>query len=66
MIRNGEFSLEPTAGEKRVEIDAARDVPGETPPLQESYVPEKYYINSKLTATINPNDGNSLTFELTE
>jgi len=63
-IIDGEFSVELTAGEKRVEIEASKDVPGETPPLRESYIPEKYNVASELSVTVRASGDNTFTFEL--
>ncbi len=61
MIENGKFSFESSPGEKRVEITAMREVPGEfdtmnpgekTPKL-EQYIPEKYNGESELTVEVS-------------
>ena len=48
----------------QVQIDAAREVPGETPPLSESYIPRKYSRESELTLTVEADGENSFSYDL--
>ena len=67
-IRNGEFSLQAKAGQKRVEILADREV-GKMDPVmhtipRESYIPEKYNTQSILEREVVPDGENKFVFEL--
>lgn len=67
-IRDGAFSMQTTAGKKRVEIHASRetgeiDELSKTPIMQE-IVPARYNVHTELTAAIAAEGGNRLTFEL--
>ena len=67
-IENGKYTLLAPLGTSRVEVLATRDngpvdkVMGQAPQLQ--YVPEKYNVESELTADVKPSD-NTLDFDLT-
>lgn len=66
-IVNGAFRFAAKAGVKRVEIRAARDVPGKrTPmgPVREDYIPAGYNSQSQLTATVDPVGKNHFEFPL--
>jgi len=67
-IIDGRFSLRATEGQKRVEINAAREVPGETnaygAPLVQPYVPRKYNADSVLAEEVSATEKNHFVFEL--
>jgi hypothetical protein len=75
-IKDGKYSLLAREGEKRVQIEATREVPGKTvklaPPLTgtrpvtEMYIPKVYNAKSKLTISV-PADSSSIShdFKLT-
>jgi hypothetical protein len=70
-ITNGQYSFEASPGSKTVEITAMREVPGKMDtsnpgvevPLMEQYVPEKYNVETTLTAEVSGAD--PIDFELT-
>ena len=71
-IADGSYTLETTAGAKRVEITARRKVEGAPaaasgePAISfESYIPEKYNEKSELTADVTPGGPNEFNFTLT-
>lgn len=75
-IKDGVFSFIAREGEKRVQIEATREVPGKTipqiPPLTgtmpvtEMYIPDVYNSKSKLKATVTDNAAdNQFDFDLT-
>ena len=68
-IIDGEFSLRATEGQKRIEVHASREVPGETnaygSPLVEPYIPQKYNANSVLAAEVSATEENHFVFDLT-
>ncbi len=59
-VTNGQFSFESSPGEKKVEITAMREVPGEVDtsnpgeeaPVLEQYIPEQYNAESTLTVEV--------------
>jgi hypothetical protein len=59
-IKDGKYEAMVTAGKKKVEITATRDIPGkfvepnpgEKVPAREQYIPKKYNTNTTLTADI--------------
>lgn len=66
-IVNGQFTAEVPAGEKIIRISAVRtteekDQYGE--PVTESYVPDKYNIDSALKKTVKPDGENKFDFNL--
>ncbi len=71
-IKDGKYSFLARKGEKRVQIEATRDVPGKTialpPPLTgtkpvtEMYIPAVYNSKSKLTMKV-PDTSSSSTFD---
>ena len=68
-IKNGTFSMEATAGKKRVEIAASRvtdkNVEGKSDVKESaSLIPEEYNAKSTLTAEIFANKPNELSFDL--
>jgi len=67
-IVDGVFDLPATAGRKRVQIRASRQVPGETGfrgrPRIESYVPARYDSETMLTAEVSPGGDNHFDFQL--
>ena len=69
-IAAGKFAFQAQPGEKRVQIDATREV-GEVDPVmhtvpREAYIPSKYNSATILTATVTADGENDFTFELTE
>lgn len=75
-IKDGKFSFVAREGEKRVQIEATREVPGKTipqpPPLTgtipvtEMYIPEVYNSKSKLRVTVTDSaPDNQFDFDLT-
>lgn len=75
-IKDGKFSFVAREGEKRVQIEATREIPGKTipqpPPLTgtipatEMYIPEVYNSQSKLKITVTDSKpDNQFDFELT-
>jgi len=67
-IIDGKFSLQATEGEKRIEINAAREVPGKTntygAPLVEPYIPQKYNAESVLSEEVSATEKNHFVLEL--
>lgn len=66
-IENGKFTLKCTAGPKRVEITATKEVPAADPggiPDYISIIPSRYNDETELTANIEANDENSVDFPL--
>ncbi len=70
-IENGKFSLDSTAGEKKIEITAFKEAP--TPSQfadsgegasQVQYVPAEYNTDSTLKETVSDSGANEFTFEL--
>src|SRR5262245_61161133 len=68
-IKNGNFSMQATAGAKRVEIQATRESEKEVEGKEgsgitqvESVVPSQYNTSSTLTAEISPDEPNELEF----
>ena len=72
-IKGGNYALEATTGNKRVEITAYHEVegqfneenPGEKVPVREQYIPGKYNAESELTLTVEKSKVEQ-NFELTE
>lgn len=75
-IKDGKFSFVSRDGDKRVQIEATREVPGKTipqpPPLTgtipvtEMYIPEAYNSKSKLKVTVTDSTSdNQFDFDLT-
>ena len=71
-ISNGQYEAQVTAGKKRVEIRASRmeklppgqeGAMGETE-MQMEYIPEKYNVNSELTAEVTEGGENNIDFPL--
>ena len=67
-ITDGKFTVRAKAGTCRVEITALNITP-DTPvvmgsPLAENYIPERYNLESTLTAEVSADGENSYTFEL--
>lgn len=76
-IKDGKYSFAAREGEKRVHIEATREVPGKTvprpaplegeDPVMEMYIPEIYNKKTVLEATVTNRDAdNQFNFELTE
>ncbi len=72
-ITNGQYSFDASPGSKTVEITAMREVPGEmdttsnpgeSVPLTEMYIPEKYNSETNLTAEVTDAEGQTIDFEL--
>ena len=69
-IQNGQFQLKAREGKKRVEISAARILPGSKvrgaggEPVPEEYIPERYNSQSILEAEVKPQAENSFDFKL--
>lgn len=71
----GKFSLETTAGKKKVSIQATREDPknmvpsgidpGKMEPAREDYIPAKYNTATELTADVPKGGSSSLDFKLT-
>jgi len=71
-IKDGKYSLNSEAGKVKIEITAARPVPGKfhspngTPePVMEAIVPAKYNSKTTLEAEVKPSSDNTIPFELT-
>jgi hypothetical protein len=70
-ITAGKYSLQSTAGEKRVEITATRQVEtvaaptGEAPLSVQMYIPEKYNTKSELKASVTAQGPNKFDYSLT-
>ena len=69
-IENGQYSLRATAGTHRVEVQASRFIGPENPIMglraKEQYVPDRYNLESILTAEVTPDGDNSFPFDLTD
>ncbi len=70
-IREGKFELRARAGQKRVEIRAARIIPGGAlgamgEPVAEDYIPGRYNWQTTLTAEVKADAKNHFPFELTD
>ena len=68
-IANGQITAQVPPGEKIVRISAVKtldkkDQYGEL--ITESLIPDKFSVDSKLTATVNASDENALSFDLEE
>jgi hypothetical protein len=67
-VKDGQFHFRAKEGKKRVEIRAARPVPGKKAadglPYYEVYLPAKYNDQSMLTAEVGPDGPNSFEFKL--
>jgi len=71
-IVDGQFQLEVTAGKKKVEITAMRDVPGkfrednpgEKMQVREQFIPAKYNAKSELELEVKSDASNEKTFDL--
>jgi hypothetical protein len=68
-IKDGQYSLQTTAGKKRVEISAAKIRPGGArgaggEPVPEEYIPARYNTSSELTAEVKESSENKISFEL--
>jgi hypothetical protein len=66
-IRNGAYELRAKAGRKRVEIRAARPVPGQTNPMgpvYADYIPQQYNARSTLAADVQPDGPNRFDYKL--
>jgi hypothetical protein len=69
-IRDGRFELKAREGKKRVEVSAARILPGSKvrgaggEPVAEEYLPESYNNKSTLTAAVAARDDNNFEFKL--
>jgi hypothetical protein len=70
-IVNGRYSVEVLPGMKRVEIRAARAIPGTSDairggrPALEEFVPPGYHRDSKLTVEVTPEGPNVFDFPMT-
>ena len=69
VIQDGRYELKATAGLKRVEISAAKIRPGGArgaggEPVPEEYIPERYNMQSDLTAEVTADGKNAFDFEL--
>lgn len=68
-IAAGEYSLRATADTHRVEIQASRFIGPENPIMglraKQQYVPDRYNIESILTAEVKAESDNRFPFELT-
>ena len=67
-ITDGKFTARAKAGTCRVEVTAL-NINADTPvvmgsPLAENHIPERYNLESELTAEVSPDGDNSYTFEL--
>ena len=69
VILEGKFTLQSTAGEKIVEINATREAGPVDPTMgqapREQYIPKKYNVESTLRATVAPDGPNTFEFPLT-
>jgi hypothetical protein len=67
-IDHGSYDVWVTAGKKRVEIRASREVAGGKPnpmgPVYHDYIPERYNARTKLAADVKPDGNNRFDFEL--
>jgi hypothetical protein len=67
-VQNGQFQFRAKEGKHRVEIRAARPVPGKLAPdglpYFEVYIPAKYNDKSVLTAEVTPRGPNRFEFKL--
>lgn len=68
-ISDGKFTARAKEGTCRVEITAL-DINSDTPvvmgsPVAENYIPERYNIESELTARVSSSEKNNYEFELT-
>jgi hypothetical protein len=69
-IQNGQFKFRAKAGPKRVEILAAREVPGSMNPvmgpLRENYIPAQYNTATTLTADVKEKGPNQFDYPLSK
>lgn len=62
VIKDGKFELSAIQGQKRVEISAAKIIPGSSlrgaggEPVPEEYLPQRYNASSELTADVKPQE----------
>lgn len=68
-LKDGRYELWAKAGKKRVEISASRILPGGAKgaggePVPEEYIPERYNVQSTLTAEVTPDGANRFDFPL--
>lgn len=68
-IKDGNYALKTTEGKKRVEISASKIRPGGArggggEPVPEEYIPNRYNMESKLNADVQPNNKNRFDFAL--
>ena len=68
-IKHGQFELRMQPGQRKVQIFASRDLPGQVDavmhaPLSKPYIPAEYNISTTLEAQIEPHDNNRLKFDL--
>jgi hypothetical protein len=66
-IVDGAYAFQSKPGEKRVEIQSYRLSGKKTPagkPIGEMYIPERYNVNSTLTANVTLDGGNQFEFNL--
>lgn len=68
-IKEGKYSLYATAGAKRISVQASRFIGPENPIMglraKEQYIPDRYNIETTLSATVSPEGENKFDFELT-
>lgn len=72
-IVSGKYTLETTAGKKKVAIQATREgkemvesgiEPGKMEPVREDYIPAKYNTSTELTAEVSKAGPNNFDFKL--
>jgi hypothetical protein len=68
-VKDGRFELQARAGKKRVEVSAARILPGGArgaggEPVPEEIIPDRYNTRSVLTAEVSPEGVNRFEFPL--
>jgi hypothetical protein len=68
-IADGKYTVQTTAGTKRVEVSASRIRPGGAKgaggePVPEEYIPARYNIESQLTAEVKAEGSNTFDFAL--
>jgi hypothetical protein len=66
-ITNGDYAFSSKPGKKRVEIRSFRLSDRKTPegrPIGEMYIPERYNLNSELTAEVTLDGDNNFDFDL--
>lgn len=69
MIKEGSFQMKANEGKYKVEIISTRVVPGKKGPMGEDaieeFIPEKYNLQTTLSAEVKSSGKNELLFELT-